>query len=230
MSIVLLLFFSNHLYAAHTTVVRGDTIKSVVRAYIEKNMSWPGGAVRIEFPDRVSDVSLTGERITYLVRSRRNKAFIGNCVFSVSFYRNGVFIREKTVRARLDVSMGVVVSTRTLLRNIKIASNDVKLAKKWFDRIPLNIISNLDDVVGKRLRTSIKPNTEVTRNMVRNISVVKRGKPVKIVFENDSMRITTIGLSEQDGALGDLVRIKNVSSKKTIYARVMGSSLVRVEF
>ncbi len=29
---------------------------------------------------------------------------------------------------------------------------------------------------------------------------------------------------------GDLVKVKNVSSRKMIYARVMGNSLVRMEF
>ncbi|MBE9547564.1 MAG: flagellar basal body P-ring formation protein FlgA [Proteobacteria bacterium] len=230
MGVVFLFLFSGHLYAAHTTVVKGDTIKAIVRAYVSKNMPWLKGTVRVEFPVKVSDLKLAGEKITCRIRSNRNEDFIGNSVFAVRFYEEGVFLREKTVRARLDVLMDVVVSTKSLPRNTRINRDDVILIKKWLDRIPLNIISNMEGVVGKRLRTSVKPNAEITRNMVRSIPMVKRGKLVRIVLENDSMRITTIGLSEQDGMLGDIIRVKNVSSRKTVYARVMGNSLVRVEF
>jgi len=228
--VIFLFPFSNHLCAAPTTVMKGDTIKAIVRAYIKKNMPWPEGTVRVEFPVRVSDLSLPGEKITCRVRSKRNEDFIGNSVFIVRFYGNGEFLKEKNVRARLDVLMDVVVSTKSLPRNTRIDCDDVKPIKKRFDRVPLNIISNLDNIVGKRLRTSVKPNTEITRNMVRNSPMVKRGKLVRIVLENDSMRIMTIGLSQQDGMLGDMIKVKNISSRRTIYARVMGDSLVRVEF
>ena len=126
--------------------------------------------------------------------------------------------------------MDVVVSTKALYRNIKINRDDVRLAKKWFNRLPSNIISSTDAVVGMKLRTSVKPNAEITGNMVRTIPMVKRGKPVKIIFENGPMRITTLGLSDQDGLHGELIKVKNISSKNMIYARVMGNSLVKVEF
>ncbi|MBW2648973.1 MAG: flagellar basal body P-ring formation protein FlgA, partial [Deltaproteobacteria bacterium] len=136
----------------------------------------------------------------------------------------------KTVRARIEVAMDVVVSTKSLRRNVKIERGDVRLVKKWFNRLPSNIISSHDAVVGMNLRTNVKPNTAITGNMVRSIPMVKRGKPVRIVFENGPMRITTIGLSEQDGMRGELIKVRNVSSKKVIYVRVTGDSLAKVEF
>ena len=60
--------------------------------------------------------------------------------------------------------------------------------------------------------------------------MVKRGKLVRIVLENGPLRVTTIGLSQQNGAFGDIIKVKNISSKNVIYARVMGNSLVQVEF
>ncbi len=126
--------------------------------------------------------------------------------------------------------MDVVVSTKSLHRNLRINRDDVKLVKRWFNRLPSNIISSLDAVVGMKLRTNVKPNTEITGNMVRSIPMVKRGKPVRIVFENGPMRITTIGVSEQNGMHGELIKVKNVSSKKVIYVRVTGNSLAKVEF
>ncbi|MBW2560093.1 MAG: flagellar basal body P-ring formation protein FlgA [Deltaproteobacteria bacterium] len=229
-SVVLLFLFSGHLCVATAGVIKGGTIEKAVRAYVEKNMFWSEGAVRVEFPGKVSDVTLSGEKITCRVRSKRNEDFIGNTSFTVRFYEDGELLGKQTVRARLEVLMAVVVSSRSLPRNTEIGRGDVRLIKRWFARPPLNIISSPDDVVGTRLCAGIKPNTEITGNMVRAIPVVQKGKPVRIIIENGSMGMTTIGMSEQDGMRGELIKVRNVSSKKMIYARVMDTSLVKVEF
>ncbi|MBW2632380.1 MAG: flagellar basal body P-ring formation protein FlgA [Deltaproteobacteria bacterium] len=229
-SIALLFLFSGYLLCeASAAVIRGETIKATVRAYIEKNMPWPGNAVRVEFPGRVSNLSLTGKKITFRVLSRRNEDFIGDSSFTVRCYENDTFLSEKTVRVRIEVLMDVVVSTKSIHRNVRIDHDDVKLVKRWFDRLPSKIISNPGTVVGMKLRTNVKPNAEIKGNMVKSIPMVKRGKPVKIVFENGPMRITTVGLSEQDGMCGELIKVRNVSSKKVIYVRVTGNSLAKVE-
>ncbi len=229
-SVGFLFLFNSHLCAAPAVVIKGETIKAHVRTYIEKNMPWTKSVVRIEFPGRVSDLKLTGQKITCRVMNRRNEDFIGNSSFTVRCYENGTFLNGKTVRARIEVAMDVVVSAKSLCRNVKIERGDVRLVKRWFNRLPSNVISSPDAVVGMKLRTNVKPNTEITGNMVRSIPMVKRGKPVRIVFESGLMRITTIGLSEQDGIHGELIKVRNVSSKKMIYARVMDNSLVKVEF
>lgn len=126
--------------------------------------------------------------------------------------------------------MDIATAATFLARDTRIESRDVKLNRVWQTRAPRNAISTLDEVVGKTVRMDIKPNTAITRTMVKIIPVVKRRKPVKIVFKDDLMRITTIGISEQDGMLGDLVKVRNVSSRQMIYARVIGDAMVRVEF
>lgn len=223
-------FFCSPLYAVPAKVIKGDKIRAIVKSYIERNMPWPKDAVRVEFPVSVAGLSLSGEKITYRVEKRRGEDFIGDSFFKVRFFDNGVFLKEKTVRVRLEVAMDIVVSAKSLPRNTRIGSDDVRRVKQWFDRVPSDILSSLDDVVGKELCNSIKPNIEITGNMVRSLPMVKRRKLVRIVLENDLLKITTIGLAEENGMLGDMIKVKNISSKKIIYARVVGDSLVKVEF
>jgi len=226
----LLFLSSGALSEASAAVIKGEAIKAYVRTYIKKNMPWPKDtAVRIEFPGTVSNLSMPGEITSCRVSSKRNEDFIGNSTFTVRYYKNDTFLNGKTVRVKIEVLMDVVVSTRSLQRNIQIGRDDVKLVRKWFGRLPSNSISNPETVVGMKLRTSVKPNAEITGKMVKSVPMVKRGKPVRIIFENGPMRITAVGLSEQDGMFGELIRVRNVSSKKVIYVRVTGDSLTKVE-
>lgn len=229
--VIFMLFMSNYLYASPVTKVSKNAIKSIIVNYINENMPWPKGTVRTEFFSQISDVGLSAKDITYRVVSIRDEDFIGYSNFTIRFYDKEVFLKEKTVRVRLEVLRDMVVSTGYLAKGTNISKDDVKLVKKWFDRISPRIVTDINDVLGKRLRTSIKqPDTIITRNMLREAVMVKRGKLVRIVLEKGPLRITTMGLSKQDGACGDIIKVKNISSKNIIYARVMGDSLVQVEF
>jgi flagella basal body P-ring formation protein FlgA len=44
------------------------------------------------------------------------------------------------------------------------------------------------------------------------------------------MKITTTGLSEEDGAEGSTIKVRNLTSNKIIYARVIGDAKVRIDF
>ena len=230
LSIVFALVVTVHLYAAPVTTVGADDIKGAVVAYIRGHMPWPAENVRMEFSSGISDVTLTGTDITCRVSCRRTEDFIGDASFTVSFYDNGVFMKKRHVRVRLEVLRDVVVAARSLARGIEITDDDVSLVQKWFHNIPTGIPVDIEDVVGKRLRCTMKMHAEIRKNMVKDIPLVKKGKVVRIVIERQPLKITTIGVSEQDGMRGDLVKVRNVSSSRSIYARVMADSLVCVEF
>jgi len=66
--------------------------------------------------------------------------------------------------------------------------------------------------------------------MLKEIPLVRKGKMVKIVFDNGSVHIVTVGLSEEDGVAGNVVRVKNITSNKIIYARVLSDSVVGIGF
>ncbi len=228
--IALILLVGSYRCAVAATIIRGDTIKKNVMAYVKQHMPWPKDTVRVEFLDDVADEKLVDKNVACRVQCRKDEDFIGRASFTVRFYADDVFIKKTIIRMRLEVLMDIATSATFLARDTRIEYRDVKLNQVWQTKAPRNVVSTLEDVVGKTLRTDIKPNTAITRNMIKIIPVVKRRKPVKIVFKDDLMRITTVGVSEQDGMLGDLVKVRNVSSREMIYARVIGGAMVSVEF
>jgi len=66
--------------------------------------------------------------------------------------------------------------------------------------------------------------------MLKMFPLVRRGKMVRIILESGPLTVLTSGQSQEDGARDDLVRVKNLSSSKIIYARVVDDNTVKVEF
>jgi len=217
-------------FAAHVTIIKVTEIKALVKDHIETNMPWQQGCIRIEFLGRISDLRIQGEKISSKVRSRQDEPYIGDSNFTLGIYDDGTLLREESMHVRMEVAMDVVVSTKFLPRDSEIDSDSVKLVRKWFNQMSAHTVTQIEDVVGKHLYSDVRQNTEIKRNMLKSIKTIKRGKMVKIVLESGPMTIMTFGLCEEDGNRGDFIKVRNTSSNKTFYARIVDDSSVRIEF
>ncbi|PKN77291.1 MAG: flagella basal body P-ring formation protein FlgA [Deltaproteobacteria bacterium HGW-Deltaproteobacteria-10] len=221
---------AGNLSAAANTVIDQEKINKAIGAHIEKYMPWPKGSMRFEIMSSLPEIVLPSGNVSWKVDIRGNDNYLGDTYFVVKLYNKGVLFKEESIRARIEVLHEFVVSVKNLGRDSIISANDVFVQKKWVRSIPLNSVSGVDEVVGKLLLVSIRPNTELSRNMFKEVTAVKRGKMVQIVLDSGAINITTMGLSEEDGTEGSFVKVRNITSNKIIYARVVGESKVKVDF
>jgi len=216
--------------AEPATKIPAEDVKAAISAYVEKNHPWPSGNVRVNFQSKISDAVFPQDSVTLEVSSRPEEDFIENAAFTVGLYSGKSLLREMTVRVMLEVLTDIVVSNRALTRNCEITAEDVRVLKKWVRRIPANVVTMPSDVIGKVLTLNLNQNSEITKNILRTPLLIKRRSIVRIAIENDNLSVTTLGISEEDGVADKIIRVKNLSSNRTIYARVIGDSLVRVEY
>jgi len=216
--------------ACGASAVGEKTIQSAVRKHVEDNAPWPKDRVRVEFFGSMPEVPLPEGPASVQVRSRAGEDYVGRTSFTVRFMKGDTVVREETVRVRIEVLTDVVVSTRGIMRDALIGPEDVTVTSKWMDTAAAGTLTDVAEVVGKKAVMRLNAGTEIKSQMLRSAPVVKKGEVVRIVLESGPMVISAVGLCQEDGGRGDLVRVQNVSSKKIIFARVMGASLVRVDF
>jgi flagellar basal body P-ring formation protein FlgA len=216
--------------ADSSTKILAEDVKNAVSDHVGKNHPWASGSVRIQILTRLSDIILPQESVTFEVVYDPNEDFIGDANYVIKYYSGRKLVKEETVRVGIEVLTDVVVSKRELVKNREITGEDVCVQKKWLKRIPANVVTVLSDIVGKTLAFNVRPNSEITKNSIRTPLLIKRGNIVRIVFDNNLFSIATVGISEEDGARDKVIKVKNLSSNKIIYARVTGDSLVKVEF
>lgn len=226
----LLCLVAGNAYAVEKPLIDQEMINKAIQVHIEKNMPWPAGFMRFEILSSLPEITIPLGKFHWKVDNKGNDDYLGDTYFVLKLYNNGVLFREESIKVRIEVLREYVVSVKSMGRDTIIGAGDVALQKKWVRSIPLNTISNLNEVVGKTLCMTIRPNAEILRNMIKEVTAVKRGKAVQIVLDSGAMNISTMGLSEEDGAEGSFVKVRNISSNKIIYAKVVGESKVRVDF
>ena len=205
-------------------------IHAAVRQYIEANMPWSPEAARVDFLSEETESTVQDRNIVLRVESTGNPDFIGDMVFLVKSFKGGSLLRTESVKTRIEVLRDVVIATRALPAGTVLTDSDVRIIRKWVRRIPPRSLSSFETTAGKRLTIQVASGAEILTTMLKDIPLVRKGKMVRMVFDNGLMHIVTVGLSEEDGVAGNIVRVKNITSNKVIYARVLSDSLVGIEF
>ena len=80
----------------------------------------------------------------------------------------------------------------------------------------------------KEANRSLRKGKPIRLVDLRNRRLVKKGKPVTVIVQSPAMTLKTIGQALDNGSYGDLVRVLNLRSKKTIMGIVVGLNDVRI--
>jgi flagella basal body P-ring formation protein FlgA len=224
--ILSLAFFSATSYAAAAEPL----FRTAIREYIEANIPWPPGSVRVDFLSKEPGSIPQNRDLILRVEPAGNQDFIGDMVFLVKSFKDGNLQRTESVRTRIEVQRDVVTAARGLPAGTVLTESDIRIVRRWVRRIHQHSLPSLEETSGKRLTIQVASGAEILASMLKEVPLVRKGKMVKMVFDNGAMQIVTVGLSEEDGVAGNIVRVKNITSNKIIYARVLNDSLVGIGF
>ena len=179
-------------------ILREGAIKRIVAEHVQRHMPWEQENVRLTFLGGCNDIVVSAADYTADVQARPNEPYIGNTVLLVKLYQGGVFLLERPVHVKMEVAFDILVSSRALPVGSVIGPDDVRVVRRWLNREPQRSIATLEEALEKRVVSSIRPNHEITRTMLRDVPLVKRGGVVKMVLNNGPITITTLGQIQED--------------------------------
>jgi flagella basal body P-ring formation protein FlgA len=148
----------------------------------------------------------------------------------VNFDVDGKFYKRVWASATIEIFTNVVVTKKPLGRHKPISEDDIELQRMDLAQLPSDVITDPEVILGQRTRRAIGSQTVLRSNLVEFPPLVKRGDVVVILAETGGLRITTIGQVKRKGRLGERIPVMNFDSKKILYAQVLDSNTVKVEF
>jgi flagella basal body P-ring formation protein FlgA len=91
------------------------------------------------------------------------------------------------------------------------------------------VIQDTDQAIGKMAKTTIQPGTILYHRHLKKQPLVSRGDHVTILVRHGALRVTAPGEVKNSGAEGDMIKVKNLMSRRVIYARVIHEGLVEAD-
>jgi len=159
----------------------------------------------------------------------RTHAFSASVDITATESGRVVFTRQIPVGGRAYATERVPVLTTTVARGEIIRAGDVALAPVRIGRALSGVITDPYALVGKQARRTIQEGSPVKASQVQTPLLVNRGEPVVIYYALKTMNLTAKGKALDSGGQGDMIRVLNPKSNRTLMAKVVQPNQVVVD-
>ncbi len=130
--------------------------------------------------------------------------------------------------AALADTRTAVVPKRIIYPGEEIQAGQLELVEVTNPNIVKGFAQNVDEVSGLVTKRTLLPGRVILVSALREPFLVSRGTTVQMVFDKGSLVIRASGTPLQDGAAGELIRIRNKDSGVTVSGTVMADGTVHV--
>jgi flagella basal body P-ring formation protein FlgA len=109
-----------------------------------------------------------------------------------------------------------------------LSRQDLVAVQRDVGALPYGYFTDSETLVGQQLKRPVRPGDILSPAMVAPAPAVERGQTVWIAAESGGIKVTMKGEALADGAIGERVPVRNLSSKRVLEAEVISANLVRV--
>ncbi|WP_338516614.1 flagellar basal body P-ring formation chaperone FlgA [Alteromonas gracilis] len=117
----------------------------------------------------------------------------------------------------------IVVTRGAVSPGTVLTSSNLSIAKVDVRKLRFTAFTDVDALIGARVKRRITDGQALQSNM---LCFVCKGDRITITAEVAGMKVKTAGIAQQDGVVGDNIKVVNASSQKAIVARVASSDEV----
>ena len=231
--ILLALVFSvcqGHAAEEGQTFLDSAEFEKIFRELVTHNAPWPKNDLAIaKFSVKPASLRVPPGTVSYRLLNQTHSERLGSKMLYVAVLVDGQEIDRIKMKGVLQLYGEVVCITKQLDRNALLTMEDVTIIRRDISKLDTRMVTSKEQAIGKQLKTSLRPGSILYSHLLANPPLVKRGDLVTIVARSGQVRVSTPGEVRNKGALGELIRVKNLMSRREIFARVLGAGLVETE-
>lgn len=137
-------------------------------------------------------------------------------------------LRKISVMGQVERKVSLPVLKSSLRNGDIIGASDIELINLPEKQIPRDAVLKKDTLIGMTPRHIAHAGKPLSMNDMERPQIVGRGDTVTLIFNDGSLVLTTKGKALHGGAKGDLVRVTNLNSSKTVDGYVTGEQEITV--
>ncbi|MEQ8210391.1 MAG: flagellar basal body P-ring formation chaperone FlgA [Lacipirellulaceae bacterium] len=132
-----------------------------------------------------------------------------------------------TIMATVYRMQNAVFLKRNVERGMILRPSDLE-TKSYQGRLPNNAVTNAKAAIGQEARQTLRAGTLLTSGQVNPPRLVEKGETVTVFARTGGVLVRTLAIAQQNGALGELVRVETLDGDDRYAARVTGHRELQV--
>lgn len=209
--------------------VTGNDIINCARTYVESKLSYKLDERVIIINKKFSSFFVPSRGLRISVLERKIGIMKGKFWVTVGIYNYDKLYRSLMVPVKVRTFENVVVACTDIMGGKIIKQENVAIAKKETTTFGEGLIYNLDDVVGKRTKMTLRKDSILKERILERIPLVEKGEQVTITVIKGGVVIRTAGKAMQNGNYDEYIRVLNLGSNESLVAKVAGDGVVTIQ-
>ena len=210
---------------ANISVIGPDNVKEIITGELAKKditgnikVKLKGFTKGIQLKTKKDSFDYTIPSFSVNKRSRRFK--------SVITFRSGSYIEAVEVNGRYNEVVNIPALSYKVPHHTVISDSDIVMIEIEKNKLNHDTITDANDLVGKVLKRSMRDRKPIRKRDLDKEDLISRNNVINMVYKTPFIQLQTTGIALEGGAKGDLITVRNTTSKKTVLAKVEDSGKV----
>ncbi len=130
--------------------------------------------------------------------------------------------------AQIKLYGKVIQTGAPLTKGHILRKSDLISTEEDLSLIKFGYFTKMEHLIGKQLKRRLPQNKIIKASYTKAPTLVKRGELVTIIAENTGYSVKMTGTALNNGARGDRIRVKNISSKRIIEGTIKSAGIVSI--
>jgi flagella basal body P-ring formation protein FlgA len=122
----------------------------------------------------------------------------------------------------------VPVLSRAVLKGDVVTANDVVLERRRRSELGQDVLTDIARVAGNAARRAMGRGSLLRETDVQRPEAIERNATIMMTFEQPGLQLAMRGKALAAGAVGDVIQVQNLSSKRTVEAVITGPNRAAV--
>ncbi len=142
--------------------------------------------------------------------------------------RDGSRNQIKWISGTIRVSQLTPVTTRLILQGERVQSEDLKMVLTDTTYAKDGVL-RLEDITGQLAARSLPVGSPIWTSDLKREPAAKKGQVVKALLGDDTFEISVNMQAEENGFVGDIIKVRNLENKKILSGVVTEKGVVKVQ-
>jgi len=182
-----------------------------------------------DFSSQPESLSLPDGKLTYRLTSQILCASPGKKFISAVFAVDGRECGNVKMYGNLHFWGTVILASHSIPRRTIISAEDIETDFRDISMLGDSLTGSPEQVIGKQLYKSLRAGDIIFAHLLKNPPLVNRGDLVTIIAKNGGVQVSAPGEAKNAGGIGEIVRVKNLMSRRVLQAKVVDEGLVEVD-
>ncbi len=185
--------------------------------------------VKITIKSKFKELYIPKGSVSYeMVRIGEKNQIGGYATWTLKLFIDDKEVKKLFVRAKAEVFDEVFVAKGKIPRGERITKAYLTPVRKNISKEKVGFVSEPEIVIGKQAKRDIYKNEAIEKTLVERPILIKKGAPIRLIYKTKNLLLTNLVKALKEGKRGDVIPVRPLTGKRTIYATVVDENSVEV--